>query len=294
MKLAIIVLNWNAAQDTIACVRSIDEWNDISPTIYIVDNNSSEADQKELSEKCDKPNIISNSYNAGFAGGNNLGIKAALADGHDFILLLNNDARISEKDITRLIQTLGLFPEIGVIGPLLYDLNHNDLQNAGGKDIGWHYISHFKNICDKENPYNVDYVSGTVFLACAHVFKKVGLLDERYFFSGEVADFCKRIKRYEQDKQMRMRVVVDPQAKGVHDLGSSSHHREILYTYYTVRNRFLYIRKFLLAYIPILYPYWIYKHMIHAMACFKVGRNDIVRIIMKGILHGLRGRFGPI
>jgi GT2 family glycosyltransferase len=294
MKLAIIIINWNASEDSIACMRSIAGWNDISASVYIVDNNSSTTDKKRLAEQGRQARIIFNSYNAGFAGGNNIGIKAALKEGHDAVILMNNDARINEIDLKQLIRTMNRYPEIGVIGPLLYGEGTHELQNAGGKDIGWHYFSQLKTIPAKEYPYDVDYVSGTIFMARVHIFDKIGFLDERYFFSGEIADFCKRIKMYSQKGEERLRVAIDPKASGVHDLGISSHHRETLYTYYTVRNRFLYIRKFLILYVPILYPYWVWMHMKHAMACHKAGRNDIVRIIMKGVMHGLRGRFGPI
>jgi len=294
IKLAIIILNWNASQETLECVWSLKKWTAISPSVYVVDNNSSEADHVALSSHCRDYRLIINTSNKGFAEGNNVGIKAALKDCCEYILLLNNDARIAEKDAARLIQTLISSPEIGVIGPLLYNTCNHELQNAGGKDIGWHYISHLKTASQKKNAYDVDYVSGTVFLVRSEIFTKIGFLDERYFFSGEIADFCKRVKKYKRQNGSRFRVVVDPRAQGLHDLTASSHHREKLYTYYTVRNRFLYIRKFLFLYLPILYPYWIFRHINHALACHRAGRNDIVRIILKGVIHGIVGRFGRI
>jgi len=294
IKLAIIILNWNAAKDTLDCIKSINTWSFLAPSVYVVDNNSSEADHAALSAHCHDYQLIMNASNKGFAEGNNVGIRAALKDRCEYILLLNNDARIAEKDTTKLIQTSMSSPEIGIIGPLLYSTCNHELQNAGGKDIGWHYISHLKTAFSKQNVYDVDYVSGTVFLMRSEIFNKIGFLDERYFFSGEIADFCKRVKKYKGQDGSRFRVVVDPRAQGFHDLTASSHHREKLYTYYTVRNRFLYIRKFLFLYLPILYPYWIIRHFNHALACHRVGRNDIVRIILKGVIHGMVGRFGRI
>ncbi len=256
MNTAIIIINWNATDDTLACIESIKKWTAIPHQIYVVDNNSTHEERERLFAHEKNFYLIRNKINAGFSGGCNIGIKAALNDGHDAIFLLNNDARIQEKDFNLLIEALISKPDIGVIGPVIYDANTNALLNAGGKNIGWHYISHWQHIADPQDVYEVDYVSGTTFLARVDVFKTIGLFDERYFFSGEVADFCKRIHNYRHPCGSHFKVTIHPQAKAVHDLHVSSAHRGPLYTYYTVRNRYIYIRKFLKVYIPIIYPFW--------------------------------------
>jgi len=294
MRLAIIILNWNAAKETVACIRSLRSWSVISPSIYIVDNNSSDDDRALLKIHTHNCNVIYNSCNAGFAGGNNIGIQRALADRASAVLLLNNDARIDESDIAILLETLFSDAHIGVVGPVLYDPGTTCVLNAGGKDIGRNYISHLKKPLRPSSIYDADYVSGTVLLARAELFKKIGLLDERYFFSGEVADFCKRVSDYGKTHKFRCRVVIDPHSRAFHNLEIASEQRERLYTYYTVRNRYLYIRKFLLPYAPFLYSFWIYKHLQHAWLCFRIKRYDVTKVILKGVLHGLIGRYGPL
>ncbi|MDM8553170.1 glycosyltransferase family 2 protein [Desulfococcaceae bacterium HSG7] len=294
MHLAIIILNWNAAQETVACIQSLRSWSVISPSIYIVDNNSSDDDRALLKEHAHHCKVIYNSCNTGFAGGNNIGIQRALADGASAILLLNNDARIDEHDTAILLETLFSDADIGVVGPVLYDPSATFVLNAGGKDIGRNYISHLKTPLRPSSIYDVDYVSGTVLLARAELFQKVGLLDERYFFSGEVADFCKRVSDYGKAHKLHYRVVIVPHCRAFHNLEIASEQRERLYTYYTVRNRYLYIRKFLLPYTPFLYGFWIYKHLQHAALCFRMKRYDVTKVILKGLLHGLIGKYGPI
>jgi len=294
MHAAIIILNWNAAKETIACIESIKQWGSISPSIYVVDNDSSKEDQDILIEKSNRFYLIRNTVNKGFSEANNIGIKAALEDGHDAILLLNNDARIAEKDMRLLFKTLASYRDIGVIGPVLYDHDTNELLNAGGKDIGWNYISHLQALPEKEKVYDVDYVSGTVMLVRSDVFRKVGMFDKQYFFSGEVADFCKRVCKHKEPHGFRYRVAINPKVRATHNLKTASYHREKLYTYYTVRNRYLYIRKFLRIYMPVLYPFWIYKHLNHAFECYRIGKNDVMRVILRGLVHGLSGKVGSI
>lgn len=294
MNCAIIILNWNAAKETLACVESIKRWSRIKKSIYVVDNNSAIDDQAILKSQRNSFRLIKNTVNGGFSGGNNIGIKAALDDDHAAIFLLNNDARIEEKDIGRLLKIIQSSANIGVTGPVIYEQETNKLMNAGGKDIGWNYVSHLKVIPEEKKIYNVDYVSGTAILIRAEIFRKIGFLDERYFFSGEIADFCRRVHKYREPDGLHYRVVINPHARATHSSHSVSRYKERLYTYYIVRNRYIYIRKFLLASLPILYPYWIYTHLNHAFTCYKIGKRDVTRTIMRGLIHGLTGRAGPM
>jgi hypothetical protein len=179
-------------------------------------------------------------------------------------------------------------PEIGVIGPLLYDPKNHRLINAGGKDIGWNYHTHHDAPLNKNQFYDVDYVSGTVMLVRSSVFDSVGLFDNRYFFSGEIADFCRRVRKI----KCGYRVVIEPNATAFHNTHDPSKDRERLYSYYTIRNRYLYVRKYLKWYLPVLYPLWIFLHLKHAAQCIKEKRNDVARVILKGVIHGLWRKSG--
>lgn len=293
MRLAIIILNWNAAKETVSCLRSLRSWSKIKPSIYIVDNNSAADDRAYLRMHARGCTVIYNQCNAGFAGGNNIGVQQALSDGASAILLMNNDSRIDEQNMIVLLETMSSDANIGVVGPVICAPETDTVLNAGGRDIGSNYISHFKKPLCNFSIYDVDYVSGTVMLVRALLFNKVGLLDERYFFSGEVADFCKRVSDYGSTKKWPYRVVIAPYCRAFHDLEIASQQREQLYTYYTVRNRYLYIRKFLRPYAPFLYLFWVYKHLQHVLLCRRMKQNAVAKVILKGLLHGLIGKYGP-
>jgi hypothetical protein len=284
----IIVLNWNAAEDTMSCVRQLQAFLVDEATIYVVDNNSAPADQEKLRQGCQHVIFIWNDKNLGYAGGNNVGIRSAVSEVHEFVLLMNNDARIEEKDFRLLVQAMDAEPNLGVVGPIIRDRPSGAILNAGGRDIGHHYISHFKEPLQQDALYNADYVSGTVCLIRACLFDMIGLLDESYFFSGEIADFCTRVQK------KHFRTAVQPLAEAVHDLAASHGNRGGIYTYYTVRNRFLYIRKHLRSSIPVLFPYWTALHLRHAFRCLREKKQTELRMVLKGLAHGLRGKFGPL
>lgn len=289
----IIILNWNAAEDTIQCVQHLQSFLLDDTTIYIVDNNSAPKDKEKLRNSNLAAVLIWNNQNLGYAGGNNVGIRRAINEGHEFILLLNNDARIEEKDLRLLEQAMATEPNLGIVGPIIRDSPGGAILNAGGRDIGRHYISHFKTPIQPDSLYDVDYVSGTACLLRASLFNLIGLLDEDYFFSGEIADLCTRAQGKKRTSGGCFRTAVHPLACAVHDLSASHGNRGGIYTYYTVRNRFLYIRKHLRLSMPILFPYWIALHLRHAFFCIQERKKVELQMVLKGLAHGLVGKFGP-
>ena len=286
MELAIVILNWNAAQDTIRCVRMVTAWRQLAPTVWVVDNGSVETDVTALRRACPDVHLICNETNRGFAGGNNLGIQAALAAGEMPILLLNNDATIAEADVIRLLKTLHIDERFGFVGSLLFEANHPDhLLAAGGRNPVLHHQSHILELTPGPPVRPVAYVPGTVVLVRPTVFRRVGLLDETYFFSMEVADLCRRAA------QAGYWSVVDIRARAFHALERSSDLRSTLHVYYIIRNRFLFIRKF--------YPYtgWLLRAIwsLYNLALYlklRPTQPATARAVRLGWIDGLRGRFG--
>src|SRR5688572_14951142 len=90
--IAIIVLTWNGRELTLDCLRSLEAVATPGAHAILVDNASRDGTVAAVRERYDdRITIIENTANVGFAAGNNVGIRRALEDGADFILLLNND-----------------------------------------------------------------------------------------------------------------------------------------------------------------------------------------------------------
>src|SRR5262245_12535053 len=114
--LHVVILNWNLPGDTIACVRSIQQGALPGVTILIVDNASTDDSlsrfQKELG---DSVAVIANRANLGFAGGVNTGIRRALAEGAQSILLLNNDTLVGPGLVAQLAATMRDIPGADIV-----------------------------------------------------------------------------------------------------------------------------------------------------------------------------------
>jgi GT2 family glycosyltransferase len=288
MKLAVVILNWNAVEDTAACLRSVQAWEPAAlpgrPEIWVVDNGSRAPGIEPVRREFPGVHVLASPVNRGFAGGSNLGIEAALAGGSDAVLLLNNDAAVDAASVAAMLTTLGTDPGIGVVGPTLW--HRGRCVSAGGRDIARHRVTHVRLREPPAALLEVDYVPGTVALVRRQVFEAVGLLDEAFFFGGEMADLCHRARR------RGLRSVTDPRARATHDLDRSSRERRTLHLYYIVRNRFLFVRKHHPRQRAWLYAVWTGRAALTALLA--AGRGDLrrARAAVLGALDGLRGRFG--
>ena len=283
--LAVVILNWNAADDTIGCIRQLSAWEKLRAAIWVVDNASADNSASTIARHYPAVHLLRNERNLGFSGGSNRGMAAALAAGDQPILLLNNDAFIGEAAACRLLQTLREDDTIGLVAPLLFDAGEEGrLLSAGGKNPVKHHQT--RVVKTPESPvFNVEAVSGTAVLIRAAVLRQVGLLDERYFFSTEMADLCFRARRH------GYRSAVDARAHAFHDVGRSSPLRDTLYAYYVVRNRFLFMHIHYRRH-PALYSFWTLYTLALWLKLLASGRRQAACAIRLGLADGLRGRFG--
>lgn len=284
MKLAVVILNWNQAGDTIACVRSVQAWTILAPAVFVVDNASAGDDIRQILAACPGAMVVENRVNGGFAGGCNLGMVAALDGGADAVLLLNNDARMDETGAARLMDLLAAYPQIGVVGPGLW---HGDqLLDLGGLDLARSWATHARPDPLPSTPMDVAYVSGTAALIHRRLLSSVGLLDEAYFFSGEMADLCRRAT----DKGWRC--VVDPGVRAQHNVDRSGPQRETIHTYYSLRNRFIFVRKRESTQRTWLLILWTGRALRTLGDALVHGDFRRMRIVWLALVHGLGGRGG--
>ena len=293
-RLAVLVLNWRSGPDTVACVRAVEGWRRLRPTVWVVDNASGDGSAELVRAACPGARLIAAEVNRGFAGGNNLALVPALEDGADFVLLLNNDAAVEEATVVRLLASLEADSTLGLVGPLLLDEHEGAGRlSAGGRDIARHVVSHVpgeaaqaESRADGLVLRAVEYVPGTVVLIRADTLRAVGLLDEAYFFGGELADLCTRAR------DLGYGSAVDLEARATHSLDRSSLLRDRLHAYYILRNRFLYIRKFRPRNHRLLYAGWIAYGAGLVVANLLRGRPLTARALGLGLVDGVRGRFG--
>lgn len=123
--IAIVILNYNTFDDTVACVDSIKRYtNGVSYKIYIVDNASPDMSGELLVAKykgVSNVEVLVSEKNKGFSGGNNIGIRAALKEGFEFVYLLNSDILLENDAFALMQEHLESDENIVIVGPSIVD-----------------------------------------------------------------------------------------------------------------------------------------------------------------------------
>jgi GT2 family glycosyltransferase len=293
LALAAVILNWNNTAQTLKLLSAAQTWEEAAPRLIVVDNASMAAELELLQSGIGSATLLKSHTNLGFAGGCNLGLRAALRAGASEVLLLNNDAMIDKSSLLTLRRTLRKNPRIAVVGPVVYDQNNpGEILSAGGRDIAAGFNTHLKHnpdLSEAAEQYEVDYVPGTTALIRARALRETGLFDEDYFFSGEMADLCRRFN------QAGYVNCIDAGASAFHDMHTAGGLRNDLYTYYSLRNRLVYIFK--AKNKPVLkrilsITRWSATGAILCLKALLSGNKNQSKAFGLAVLHGLTKRWG--
>jgi hypothetical protein len=189
----VVVLNWNGRDDTVACLESLRGLRYPHARILIVDNGSTDDSVAVFRRRFPAIRCLQTGSNLGFAEGNNVGIRAALADGADYVWLMNNDATTDPDALDRLVEAAESRPDVGIVGPKIYYAGEpRRIWFAGGAisplgrlgHEGWNRIDEGQ----WDTPHETGYVTGCAFLVKRAVLEKVGLFAPEYFLLFEEAD----------------------------------------------------------------------------------------------------------
>lgn len=255
---SIIIVNWNQRDITLDCLRSLKKATYPKIEIIVVDNGSTDGSVEAISKEFPEVIFIRNRENLGFAKPNNMGFKKAKGD---FILLLNNDTKITPNLITKLVSVLESNHDIGVVQPKIYMMDfpgRNDLVGTYLTPTGFvYYFGYWKKDAPKYlKRRNIFFAKGAAMMTKREVIKKVGLFDNDFVTYFEEYDFCWRVWL------AGYRVVYEPSAIVYHKVAFTSRNLEKRYTIeLTFRNRIATLIK------NLSWPYLIWLLPVHLGIC---------------------------
>ncbi len=231
-----IIVHWRNLDDTRECLEALDRTIVDEFFRVILINNDKERFPIDVQRKFSWLFIIENGRNVGFAAANNQGIRQALEEGAEAILILNNDTLPQKNFLSPLIEIVRRDPKV-IVSPVLWFPGGKRIENAGGDLFLWLGISRLRRTRHRRPP---DYLSGACFLAHRTVFNNVGLFDEHYFTYFEDTDWCYRAR----EKGYRLRVVQESLVWHKHS-ASTKKARTWAPTkmFYVSRNTFIFAKK---------------------------------------------------
>jgi GT2 family glycosyltransferase len=211
-----IVLNWNGGEDTIECLNALQESTYPGLTVIVVDNGSTDDSVTRIGSSHPDLLLLKSGKNLGFAGGNNIGIRYALAHGADFIWLLNNDTKPAPGALTALVAKALTDHRIGAVASICYYADEPSRVQAwaGSRvnlNIGYVHLS--------TEPHEDDWfhsLNGTSMLVSRNALEAVGLLDEDFFLYWEDTEFSLRLRK------KGWRIAAAPDSMVLHKVNAST------------------------------------------------------------------------
>ena len=268
-EISIITINFNGLSDTCALMETI-PFND-NLEVIVVDNASQNQEADTISKRFPQVKVIKSEKNLGFAGGNNLGIRAAKGK---YIFLINNDTIFKNFNIQALIKKLESSPKIAVVCPKIrFSWGNHPIQFAGytplskitvrNQAIGFGEEDHGQY----DTPHLTPYAHGAAMLVKREALEKVGLMPECFFLYYEELDWSMMFTRAGYE------IWYDPACTVYHKESRATGQHSPLRTYYIVRNRLLLVKR-----------NWrgVTKFLAYAYLLGVVGVRDILKYALSG------------
>lgn len=196
LRCLMVTVTYNADQWLSSFLESAKQMMSESVTevdLLAIDNSSTDQTVDTLVAHIPRQFIIENDKNVGFARGSNQGIRLALAEEYDYVLLVNNDTLLPVGLIDGLI--------VGC-GDVAADIASPRIVSRDDPDHTWYAGAGIRRapgirVIAQEHSASADafvtgYAPGCCLLVRTQVFRSIGVLDERYFVYAEDLDFMIR------------------------------------------------------------------------------------------------------
>lgn len=295
-RLAAIVVNYGTPDATQRAIRSLRESHRPVDDLIVIDNSPPHGSLPPLPALALPTTLLLTGRNLGFAGGSNVGIRAALARGADRVFLLNSDAVVEPECLPRLEAALEARPDAGIAGPVVrWASDPARVMSAGIRysprtgRMRHHASGTRQDDLERWEWRTVDGVGGCAMLITRAVLERVGLLGEDYFFSFEDLDLCLRARG------AGFVTLCVREAGVLHEGSRSIGRRSSSRFYFAARNHLLLARRaapanplagFLRA------GSILGLNVAHALVSAEAPRLEGVGSVLQGVWDHLRGRYG--
>lgn len=198
----IVVLNWNGRDDTLACLASLAAADLGGARVVVVDNGSRDDSVAAVRAAHPAVEVLALERNRGYAGGNNAGLRHALAAGAGAVLLLNNDTRPHADFLAPLLWALNAEPFAAAVCSAIHRLDRPELLDVAYgalrvvdpdavKILGVNALPS-EGFAERTE---IEIAIGCSLLLRASALRDIGLFDEAYFAYHEDVDWSLRAHR---------------------------------------------------------------------------------------------------
>ena len=297
IKVAIITITYNSSNVIIPFIKCLSESSFKDFKLFIIDNNSVD-ETVEIICKIKKIDVqvIENKKNIGVAAANNMGIKLALDQGYQKVLLSNNDIVFDKNIIGDLVNfSKNQSSSISSL-KIMYEHDKDKIWYCGGffnfnkglvpehLGIGQPDVGQYNHL-----KYS-DYAPTCFVLFDSKVFSEIGFMDEAYFVYFDDTDFFYRVK-----KNGNFKLLVNQKIKIFHKVGSltstsdAKGKKSNFFISQNIQNHFYFLKKNERLYFYLFIPFLFIRYNLRSIVSnqYKFSFNTLLLVnksIIKGIL----------
>ena len=297
IKVAIITITYNSSNVIIPFLKCLSESSFKDFKLFIIDNNSVD-ETVEIICKIKKIDVqvIENKKNIGVAAANNMGIKLALDQGYQKVLLSNNDIVFDKNIIGDLVNfSKNQSSSISSL-KIMYEHDKDKIWYCGGffnfnkglvpehLGIGQPDVGQYNHL-----KYS-DYAPTCFVLFDSKVFSEIGFMDEAYFVYFDDTDFFYRVK-----KNGNFKLLVNQKIKIFHKVGSltstsdAKGKKSNFFISQNIQNHFYFLKKNERLYFYLFIPFLFIRYNLRTIVSnqYKFSFNTLLLVnksIIKGIL----------
>jgi GT2 family glycosyltransferase len=212
MSLSVIIVNYKSTHLILDCLATIfQQPGNSNIEIIVVDNDSNDGGKELITSRYPQVKWLQLDYNAGFARGNNAGIRISRGE---VVLLLNPDTLVENNSIkycwNRLIASSYVAAGVQLLNPdrtpqitgnffMKGGLNHLMALPYTGtfiRRIGLQLKIKKTNIANVDDHADVDWINGAFLMVKKSAIEKAGYLDEDFFLYSEEIEWCGRLRKF--------------------------------------------------------------------------------------------------
>jgi GT2 family glycosyltransferase len=303
-KVSIVIPTMNRKDEVVECLRSVEKTNYPNYAVIVVDDATTDGTLEEIKRSFRDVRVIRNDENKGAAASRKIGLENS--DG-EYIMFLDSDTIVDDKAVEELVNGFAVFPEAGLVAPIIYFEERDRIFYAGAKISLLTSKAVFRELGrkDKGQFNKIEIIKNghapTAFMVKREAIHAAGGFDSTFYMGFEESDLAKRIEK------LNYQIVFNPKAKVWHQDPTPKYKSklsEFLFyicfrnekiAYYTSKNRIRYMKRhanrinlslFLTLFLPA-------SLLIYSIKCVFSRRPAMLASIFKGSFDGLKSLFSP-
>ena len=189
-----VIVSWNGAHWICGALESL-QASTYPVRMVVVDNASMDGTVDIIEQSYPAVELLRMPDNLGFGRANNKGMSYALSKGADYILLLNQDAKVEPSMVGQLVDIMEKHPTFGIVSPLHLDYDGKEIDSGFlkylNKDVALLSDTYFGRL---KELYEIPFMPAAIWLLSRGLLQQVGGFDPLFFLYGEDNDLCNRAR----------------------------------------------------------------------------------------------------